>query len=419
MPFHLCIFEDERYRQLYPISPTRPVYLLRCGIDLLFEKIARRYPQAKLHFFCRNYLAPVLREQFPTIPVNQIEVDNCLLINGRFILTDELPEPTEENLVWRCKDEVVAAWLSGERLQQMLHAADGIIRQEAFHGLPSRELQGTLISYSWELVHQNAAQIAREFSLLNLGGQILGRIHPNATLLNEKYIFIGEGARIYPGVVLDAENGPIYIDKNATIMANAVLQGPCFVGENSLIKIGAKIYHGTSIGERCKVGGEVEASIIHGYSNKQHEGFLGHSYLGQWVNLGADSNNSDLKNNYSRVKAYVDGQMVDTGLTFVGLIMGDHAKCGINTMFNTGSVVGVMSNVFGAGFTPKFIPSFTWGGIEKMDVYDCDKALETARRVMKRRHVEMSDAQEKMLREVFAMTERERSAEESRLENRG
>ena len=408
-PVDLCFFEDENQNRLYPLSLTQPVYLLRSGINLLFEKITRRYPSSRVHFFCRDYLAPVLREQSPTIPVNQIEVDSCLLINGRFIPADGLPEPAEENLVWRCKDEVVAAWLSGERLQQALHTADGIIHQEMFRGLPSRELPGTLISYSWDLVHQNAVQMASDFSHLNVGGQILGRIYPNVTLLNEKNIFIGEGAKIYPGVVLDAENGPIYIGKNATIMANAVLQGPCFVGESSLIKIGAKIYHGTSIGERCKVGGEVEASIIHSYSNKQHEGFLGHSYLGQWVNIGADSNNSDLKNNYSPVKVYADGQMVDTGLTFAGLTMGDHAKCGINTMFNTGSVVGVMSNVFGTGFTPKFIPSFTWGGIETMDVYDCDKALETARRVMKRRNVEMSPAQEKMLREVFVMTEQERN----------
>ena len=415
----LCFFEDENRNRLYPLSHTRPVYLLRCGINLLFDKIARRYPQANLHFFCRNYLAPVLREQFPTIPVNQIEVDNCLLINGRFIPADELPAPTEENLVWRCKGEIVAASLSGERLQQMLHTADGIIRQEAFRGLPSRELQGTLNSFSWDLVHQNAAQIASDFSHLNVGGQILGRIYPNVTLLNEKHVFIGEGARIYPGVVLDAEDGPIYIGKNATIMANAVLQGPCFAGENSWIKIGAKIYHGTSIGERCKVGGEVETSIIHSYSNKQHEGFLGHSYLGQWVNIGAGSNNSDLKNNYSSIKVHVNGQIVDSGLTSVGLTMGDHAKCGINTMFNTGSVVGVMSNVLGAGFTPKFIPSFTWGGIEKMEVYDGEKALETARRVMKRRNVEMSAAQEKMLREVFVITEKERDFEKPRIENRG
>jgi UDP-N-acetylglucosamine diphosphorylase/glucosamine-1-phosphate N-acetyltransferase len=191
-------------------------------------------------------------------------------------------------------------------------------------------------------------------------------------------------------------------------MANASLQGPVYVGAKSAIKMGAKIYEGTSIGEVCKVGGEVEETIIHSYSNKQHEGFLGHAYLGQWVNIGADSNNSDLKNNYGTVKVYVDGEMVDSGLMFVGLTMGDHAKCGINTMFNTGTVVGVMSNVFGSGYPEKFIPSFTWGGVEGMETYDIDKALEVARRVMARRKTALPAAQEKMLRQVFAMTASER-----------
>jgi UDP-N-acetylglucosamine diphosphorylase/glucosamine-1-phosphate N-acetyltransferase len=236
----------------------------------------------------------------------------------------------------------------------------------------------------------------------------LGKIYPNVTLLEDKNIYIAAGAKIKPGVVLDAEDGPIYIDEGATIMANASLQGPLFVGAKSAIKMGAKIYEGTSIGEVCKIGGEVEESIIHSYSNKQHEGFIGHSYLGQWVNIGADSNNSDLKNNYSTVKVYVNGEMVDSGSLFVGLTMGDHSKCGINTMFNTGTVVGVMSNVFGAGYPDKFIPSFTWGGIESMATYEIDKALEVARRVMARRKMALSAAQEKMLRRVFEMTVSER-----------
>lgn len=410
MAIDILIFEDEQCNRLYPLTLTRPVYMLRCGIHLLFEKIVRCYPKARFHFFCRNYLVPVLQEQHPTIPINQIDADRGLLINGRFIPADELPQPAEDDLVWRCKGEVVAASLSGERLRRACRTANGSIPQEMFRELPTRDLSGTLISYPWDLVHQNTAQIANDFSHINAGGQLLGKLYRNSTLLDEKNIFIGNGAQIKPGVVLDAEDGPIYIGAGATIMANATLQGPCAIGENSLIKIGAKIYAGTSIGERCKVGGEVEASIIHSYSNKQHEGFLGHSYLGQWINIGADSNNSDLKNNYGTVKVYVDGHMLDSGLTFVGLTMGDHAKCGINTMFNTGSVVGVMSNVFGAGYTPKFIPAFIWGGIEEMTLYDCDKALDTARRVMKRRNIEMSIAQEKMLREVFAITEKERAA---------
>jgi len=189
-----------------------------------------------------------------------------------------------------------------------------------------------------------------------------------------------------------------------TVFPNATIEGPAFVGDDSRIKIGAKIYQGTTIGEVCKVGGEVEASIIHSHSNKQHDGFLGHSYLGQWVNLGADTNNSDLKNNYGTVKVYVEGEMVDTGSLFVGLMMGDHSKSGINTMFNTGTVVGVMCNVYGAGFPPKFIPSYTWGGAQELIEYELDKALDTARRVMARRDVQLTQAQEEMLRAVFELT---------------
>ena len=181
-----------------------------------------------------------------------------------------------------------------------------------------------------------------------------------------------------------------------------------FVGEGSSIKAGAKIYENTSIGEICKVGGEVEASIIHSCANKQHDGFLGHSYLGMWVNLGADTNNSDLKNNYGNVKVVINGSSVDSGSQFVGLTMGDHSKSGINTMFNTGTVVGVSCNVFGADFPPKYIPSFCWGGAKGLDVYDLAKSVEVARSVQARRKHTMSDSEAEVLRVVFEATKRER-----------
>jgi len=186
-------------------------------------------------------------------------------------------------------------------------------------------------------------------------------------------------------------------------MPNAVIQGPCYVGEKSKIKIGAKIYPGTSIGEFCKVGGEVEESIIHSYSNKQHDGFLGHAYLGQWVNIGAGANNSDLKNNYSKVNVYVNGELIDSDSLFVGLTMGDHSKTGINTMFNTGTVVGVMCNIFGADLFSKFVPSFSWGSVRKMTENKLDKALQTARLVMGRRGQDMTPEYENMLKHVHEM----------------
>jgi len=408
MPINICIFEDEQFNWLYPLSLTRPVYELRCGILLLREKICRRFSGSRFHLFCRDYLVESLRETAAGVAVNEIPPAPCLFINGRFIFGEKLPVPVTHDVVWKKKGEVAAAWINSARGPMLSQLDGGVIPTSQFDGLPAEEIDGNFVRYPWDLVYHNIDQIRSDFVFLNRGGQISGKIYPRATLLEEKNIYLGAGAKIKPGVVLDAEDGPIYIDEGATIMANASLQGPVFVGAKSTIKMGAKIYEGTSIGEVCKVGGEVEESIIHSYSNKQHEGFLGHAYLGQWVNLGADSNNSDLKNNYSTVKVYVNGEMIDSGLQFVGLTMGDHAKCGINTMFNTGTVVGVMSNVFGAGYPDKFVPSFTWGGVENMETYAFDKALEVARRVMARRKVALSAAQEKMLRQVFEMTMMER-----------
>lgn len=274
---------------------------------------------------------------------------------------------------------------------------------EAFSDLERVDLPATLIHYPWELVHHNADEIRREFQSLRVGGQILGKIYPNVTLLDEGNIFIGEGAKVWPGAVIIAEDGPVYIAEGAKVMANAVIEGPAYIGPKTAIKIGAKIYEGTSIGEVCKVGGEVEETIVHSYSNKQHEGFLGHAYIGMWVNLGADTNNSDLKNNYANVKVQINDRVVDTGSLFVGLFMGDHSKSGINTMFNTGTVVGVACNVYGEGFPPRFIPSFHWGGASGLVKYDFEKTIETARRVMARRDKELTEAQISMLRHVYDM----------------
>jgi len=408
MPLDFCIFEDEHFNRLYPLTLTRPGFELRCGISLLREKISRRFPDHRLHLMCREYLADVVREIVQNAPVNKIDSKQCLFINGRFIFGEKLPGIASGDMIWKNNGEIAAAWISDSRIALLAQNKDGIIPTAWFDGVPSEEIDGAFIRYPWDLIHHNPSQINSDFASFNRGGQILGKIYPHVTLLEEEKIHVGAGAKIKPGVVLDAEDGPIFIEEGVTIMANACLQGPVFVGANSTIKMGAKIYEGTSIGELCKVGGEVDGSIIHSYSNKQHEGFLGHAYLGQWVNLGAGTNNSDLKNNYSAVKVYVDGEMVDSGSLFVGLTMGDHSKSGINTMFNTGTVVGVMSNVFGVGYLDKFIPSFTWGGVEKMESYALEKGLEVARRVMARRKMSLSAAQEKMLKQVFEITATER-----------
>jgi len=265
----------------------------------------------------------------------------------------------------------------------------------------------------WDLMHHNATQLEADFGLLAKPGEIEGEVHKGAHLLGEGNIFIASGATVGPGVVLDAGEGPIFIDEHATIMPQAVIQGPAYVGKQSIIKIGAKIYEGTSIGEVCKVGGEVEECIIHSYANKQHDGFLGHAYLGMWVNLGSGTNNSDLKNDYGEIRVMMGGETVGTGSMFVGCAIGDHTKTGIGTMINTGSVLGVGCNLYGGGLLPKDVPSFSWGGADGLVEYRLEKFLQVARKVMGRRSKELSPVEEAVIRHVFAATAPTRASAQS------
>lgn len=415
MTYPMCIFEDDRYSQLYPLTLTRPVFDVRCGISTLKEKIIRRFSHNPLILFCRSYLKDYIQQQNQNAQVNRIDSEECLFINGRLIADAPFAKALETLLdtskeqIFFYKGQVVAAFLKGENGAEFVDSLEKGSTLEGFGTLPRVEIEGAkLIQYPWDLVHHNSSEIVEDFHHLNRGGIIEGNVSDHALVVNKDGIFIGKDSIIKPGAVLDAEEGPIYIGDDVTVMANAVIQGPAFVGNRSLIKISAKIYEGTSIGEVCKVGGEVEESIIHSYSNKQHEGFLGHAYVCQWVNLGADTNNSDLKNNYGSVKVYIDGKLVDSGSMFVGLFIGDHSKSGINTMFNTGTVVGTMCNVFGSDYPPKYIPSFSWGGGGKIVEHDLEKALKTAQQVMARRKKTLTPEYERIFRHVFELTRDER-----------
>ena len=415
MSTQLCIFEDISVTQLHPLVYTRPACDLRCGVLTLREKIVHAYAGLPLALRVRPYLAPLVREQYPGVPVNESPGDACLLINGRILLDAAFRAavaPEGPDRLFLSGETPVAARLSGRKAQEVFATASPFLQLAQLKEIDREEIPATLIRYPWDLVARNGDQIRADREILapRAGSPMAGTVYQGAHLVGRDDIWIGEGSTIKPGVVLDAEAGPIIIGRNVTVFPNATIEGPAAIGDNSKIKIGAKIYEGTTIGPLCKIGGEVEESIIHASSNKQHDGFLGHAYLGMWVNLGADTNNSDLKNNYGHVRVIINGEPVDSGSMFVGLTMGDHSKSGINTMFNTGTVVGVSSNVFGAGFPPKYIPSFSWGGAEGLSTYDPDRAIEVARRVMGRRDRVLSPAEEKVLREVFAMTGGERQA---------
>ncbi|MEN8191622.1 MAG: GlmU family protein [Bacteroidota bacterium] len=415
MSEYLLIFEDEFQHNLNPLTYTRPVYDLRCGILTLQQKIEKRFPECKIILHTREYLEYFTHKNNPNKQVNELNdsVTELLIINGAVMMDDDLfqnLQSGEEDVVFKSDDRIVAAKLSGQNLSILKEQITSLFSLSKFSHIKSVSIDAKLISYPWNLVHNNAEQINKDFELLvdRNKGQIIGKVYEGVHMLEKDNIFIGEGARIKPGAVLDAEDGPIFIDKNATVFPNTVIQGPTSVGENALIKIGAKIYGETTIGPVCKISGEIGESILHSYSNKQHNGFLGHAYLGSWVNLGAGTNNSDLKNNYGNVRVTINDVEIDTGEVMAGLIMGDHSKSGIDTMFNTGTVVGVSSNVFGSGFLPKYIPSFSWGGSDGLTTFNFDKAVDVANKVMARRNIEMSNDDRAILKKVFEVTKPER-----------
>ena len=411
----ILIFEDEFQKNLNPLTYTRPIYDLRCGILTLQEKIEKRFPESKVILHTREYLLDFVKRNNPTKMINEIgdSIDKLLLVNGALLADDNFIDKLEledEDILLTKGDQLVAAIISSNNMEIVTDQLTSLFSLKSFTTIDRKNIDVKLISYPWNLVHNNGEQISKDFELLVDRNQELinGDIYEGVHMLNRRDIFVGEGAKIKPGAVLDAEEGPIFIDKNATVFPNTVIQGPTSVGENALIKIGAKIYGETSIGPVCKISGEIGESILHSYSNKQHNGFLGHAYLGSWVNIGAGTNNSDLKNNYGNVKVTINDVEIDTGEVMAGLIMGDHAKSGIDTMFNTGTVVGVSANVFGTGFPPKYIPSFSWGGTEGLTTFKFDKAIDVAEKVMVRRNKELTVDENNILKIVFNETKSER-----------
>jgi UDP-N-acetylglucosamine diphosphorylase/glucosamine-1-phosphate N-acetyltransferase len=263
----------------------------------------------------------------------------------------------------------------------------------------------TLIDKVWKIFQYNASQLRSDFELMTSGKKSVGIKDKHTIVYNGQDVFVAEGAQV-KAAILNAENGPIYLGKNAQVMEGALIRGPFALCEGSTVNMGAKVRGDTTVGPYSKIGGEVSNTVIFGYSNKAHDGFLGNSVIGEWCNIGADTNTSNLKNNYENIKIwnYARGGFEDTGLQFCGLMMGDHSKCGINTMFNTGTVVGVGANIFGDGFPRTFIPSFAWGGAGGFTTFQLDKALETAAKAMQRRSAMLTEAEKSILKHIFEVT---------------
>jgi UDP-N-acetylglucosamine diphosphorylase/glucosamine-1-phosphate N-acetyltransferase len=396
----LIVFEDAGFKNLLPLTYWRTTCELRTGYGRLVDFITAQTGVALGGLWCRDVLAEVTAGRFG-VPVNQKGTGGALLVNGRLLPTTPVRPSPVPAVQWEGDVPLViqADDATLERLspETML---DPALTRKALTGLPEHRFfeSPRVMRYSWDLVHVNTPMLEFGWEQAGRPATIEGRICEGVYFLNKSAIHIGRGSVIKPGVVLDAEQGPIYIGENVTIAPNTSIEGPCYIGDDSLIQPGSALRHGMSIGRRCKAGGELESSIIHGFSNKQHDGFLGHAYVAEWVNLAADTINSDLKNTYGTIRVPVNGIEVESGQMFVGLTIGDHSKTGIGQLFPTGAVVGFGCNVATCEFSPRFVPSFTWltgGGATR---YDVERCLEVARRVMARRQIVISPAEEKLFR---------------------
>ncbi len=416
-PEHICLFEDQGAARFSPLVYFRPVYNLRCGIFSLKEKVLHHFPRSGYTLQCRDFLAGYMRHRNPGVLVNEIPGNRCLFINGRVVmdrtLLAGLSTSGNGDVAFISGDSVVAAWVSGPVLKKLKQGMGRLLTIDDFSGIPHEVVGADLVSYPWDLVHRNADQLIADYA--NLVGKkksptsVASLKRRGVQVLGGDEVHVSVDVSIKPGTVLDAENGPIHIGRGAQILAHANIMGPVSIGDRSWVKVGAQIYPNTTVGPVCKIGGEVEGSIFHGYSNKQHHGFIGHSYIGAWVNLGAGTTNSDLKSNYGLVRVQTADGIVDTGQQFIGLMMGDHSKTAINSMFNTGTIVGIASNIFGFGFPPKYVPSFSWGAAgETFTTFSIDQAIEMARRVMSRRSIPLLDVEEQLFRTIFAITAEER-----------
>lgn len=385
------LFDGPFRNNLLPFTFTRPVADIRVGILTIREKW-ESYLGSVITTVTEDYLS----EKFP-----MVEMPQNIMINASYLPNAELVEMVKslESNQAIFHNEQVIAFFSEENIEV-----------ENFDSFQPVEYQGEciVIENTWDIFSKNHVAIQDDFDIVT-NNRKSQPIPATVNVINAENIFIESGAKLN-FVTLNAESGPIYIGRDTEIMEGSIIRGPFALGDHAIVKMGAKIYGATTVGPHCRVGGEVNNSVMFAYSNKGHDGFLGNSVLGEWCNLGADTNNSNLKNNYAEVRLwdYNTEGFARTGLQFCGLMMGDHSKCGINTMFNTGTVVGVSANIFGSGFPRNFVPSFSWGGSSGFITYKTEKAFEVAKIVMERRQVAFAEEDANILQHVFEITKKYR-----------
>ena len=386
------LFDGSVRNSLLPFTFTRPVADIRIGILSIREKWEKYL----------GYTTTTITEEYLEVKYPMVELEENVLINASYLPTKSLVEQVRnlsENQAIFKGEEVIAFFTSDTQedvdftLYKQIECSGDVLQ----------------LKNTWDIFSLNDKAIEADFNLLT-EDRTSQPIPEGVQVINKENIFIEEGATISFSS-LNASKGPIYIGKDAEIMEGCLVRGPFAMCEHSVLKMGAKVYGATTLGPYCKVGGEVNNSVLFGFSSKGHEGFLGNSVLGEWCNVGADTNTSNLKNNYAEVKLwnYQVERFTNTSLQFCGLMMGDHSKCGINTMFNTGTVIGVSANIFGSGFPRNFIPSFSWGGAAGFTTYQLNKVIEVAKVVMKRRELQFSEIDENILQHVFDETAKNRA----------
>ncbi|WP_299185220.1 GlmU family protein [uncultured Aquimarina sp.] len=380
------LFDGASRNSLLPFTYTRPVADIRIGILTIREKWEKH-----LGYATSTITEDYLSEKYP-----MVELEENVMINASFLPTENLTRMVsnlEPDQAIFYEDEPIAFYAKED--QEVDFDVYEVIQYN---------YDVFTVKYTWDIFSKNERAIKEDFDLLTKDRESQAIPESNNIIAPEN-VFLEEGAKL-EFATLNASAGPIYIGKDAEIMEGSLIRGPFVLCDHATVKMGAKIYGGTTIGPHSKIGGEVSNSVVFGYSNKGHDGFIGNTVLGEWCNLGADTNTSNLKNNYAPVRlwSYETEGFAKTGLQFCGLMMGDHSKCGINTMFNTGTVVGVNANIFGSGFPRNFVPSYSWGGSSGFTTYLTKKAFEVAKVVMARRKIELTEEDQKILEHIFEET---------------
>lgn len=400
---NLIVFESSEIRNnLLPFTFTRPVSEIRVGI-LTISKKWQLALDAAPSFISEDYL----RSKYTIhIAVENILVNGALSPDEALIAAIQQLKPGEGLF----SGDLLLAGKCNAGIAEEIYKAPAQIN--SFFKMVSYQHEPTIIRNLWDIFALNRQEIIKDFKVITRGRKSAGINDRHTRVYGEEHVFVEEGASI-KAAILNAEEGPIYLGKNSEVMEGAIIRGAFAMLEGSIVAMGSKVRGDTTVGPFSKIGGEVSNSVIFGYSNKGHEGYLGNSVLGEWCNLGADTNTSNLKNNYSNVKLWSHSKMelTDTGRQFCGLMMGDYSRCGINTMFNTGTVVGVGANIFGGGFMPKFIPSFSWANEVELSSYRLDKFEETVERILGRRNKILNNVEKSILTHIFNHTSKFRNWE--------